>query len=99
MYNAEVVYSLVFNIHGSSSLLIDILGSYVAVSTKVRKEIVGKAKKLGINISEFLQRNLKEEVKKREIELITRRLNELGDVLDAIDIERVVRHMREDRES
>ena len=50
-----------FNIHGSS-LLIDILGSYVAVSTKVRKEIVEKAMKLGINVSEFLQRKLKEKV-------------------------------------
>jgi len=31
--------------------------------------------------------------------LITRRLIELSDVLDAIDIERVVRHVREDRVS
>jgi LytS/YehU family sensor histidine kinase len=74
------------------------LGSYVTVSTKVRREVVEKAKRLGINISEFLRRKL-EEVKKREIELITRRLSELSDVLDAIDIERVVRHVREDRES
>ncbi len=51
-----------FNIHGSSSLLIDILGSYVAVSTKVRKEIVEKAMKLGINVSKFLHRKLKEKV-------------------------------------
>ena len=31
--------------------------------------------------------------------MITRRLIELSDVLDAIDIERVVRHVREDRVS
>jgi len=42
--------------------LIDILGGYVAVSTKIRKEIVEKAMKLGINVSEFLQRKLKEKV-------------------------------------
>jgi LytS/YehU family sensor histidine kinase len=75
------------------------LGSYVTVSTKVKREVVEKAKRLGNNISEFLRRKLEEEVKRREIELITRRLNELSDVLDAIDIERVVRHVREDRES
>jgi post-segregation antitoxin (ccd killing protein) len=68
------------------------------VSTKVRKEVMEKAKRLGINISEFLRRKLEEEFERREIELITRRLNELSDVLDAIDIERVVRHVREDRE-
>ena len=57
-----------------------------------------RAKRLGINISEFLRRRLKEEVEKREVELITRRLSELNNVLDAIDIERLVRHVREDRE-
>ena len=59
------------------------MGSYVTVSTKVRRE--------------FLRRKLKEEVEKREVELITRRLSELSNVLDAIDIERLVRHVREDR--
>jgi LytS/YehU family sensor histidine kinase len=74
------------------------MGSYVTVSTKVRREIVERAKRLGINISEFLRRKLEEEVERRELELITRRLSELSDVLDAIDIERLVRHVREDRE-
>ena len=40
----------------------DILGSYVTVSTKVRKEAVEEARRLGINISEFLRRKLKEKV-------------------------------------
>jgi len=75
------------------------MGSYVTVSTKVEREVVEKAKRLGINVSEFLRRKLEEEFERREIELITKRLNELSDVLDAIDIERVVRHVREDRES
>ena len=73
------------------------MGSYVTISTKVRREIVERAKMLGINIFKFLRRKLKEEVEKREVELITRRLSELSDVLDAIDIERLVRHVREDR--
>jgi post-segregation antitoxin (ccd killing protein) len=45
--------------------LIDILGSYVTVSTKVRKEVVEKAKRLGINVSEFLRRKLEEEFERR----------------------------------
>ena len=58
-----------------------------------------KAKRIGINIFEFLRRKLEKEVKRREVELITRRLSELREVLDAIDIERIVRHVREDRGS
>jgi hypothetical protein len=50
-------------------------------------------------LSEFLRRKLEEVVERRELELITRRLSELREVLDAIDIERVVRHVREDRGS
>ena len=72
--------------------MIDILGSYVTVSTKVRKEAVEEVRRLGINISEFLRRKLEEKVE-GEVELITRRLSELREVLDAIDIERVARHM------
>jgi hypothetical protein len=43
-------------------------------------------------LSEFLRRKLKEKVE-GEVELITRRLSELREVPDAIDIERVVRHV------
>ena len=50
-------------------------------------------------LSEFLRRKLEEEVERREVELITRRLSELREVLDAIDIERIMRHISEDRES
>jgi post-segregation antitoxin (ccd killing protein) len=55
------------------------LGSYVTVSTKVKREVVEKAKRLGINISEFLRRKLEEEVERREIELIARRFEELSE--------------------
>lgn len=45
-----------------SGLLVDILCSYIAVSTRVRREVVEKAKRLGNSISEFLRRKLKEKV-------------------------------------
>ena len=48
-------------VHGSN-LLVDFMSSYVTVSTKVRREFVEKAKRLGINISEFLRRKFEEKV-------------------------------------
>jgi LytS/YehU family sensor histidine kinase len=74
------------------------LGGYVTVSTKVRREVAERARELGINISELLRAKLEEEVRRRELGLISRRLDALKDALDAIDIGRVVRHIREDRE-
>jgi antitoxin CcdA len=78
---------------------VSVLGSYVTVSTKVRREVVEKARMLGISISEFLRMKLEEEVKRRELELIKQKLDSLGDVLEAVDVERIVRHVREDREA
>ncbi len=75
------------------------MGSYVTVSTKVRREVVEKARMLGISISEFLRMKLEEEVRRRELELIKQKLDSLGDVLEAVDVERIVRHVREDREA
>jgi Post-segregation antitoxin CcdA. len=75
------------------------MGNYVTVSAKVRRDVVERARALGIDISEFIRRVLEEEVSRRELELIRMRLDELRDVLSAIDVDRVVKHIREDRES
>jgi antitoxin CcdA len=75
------------------------MGSYVTVSTKVRREIVEKARMLGISISEFLRMKLEEEVRRRELELIKQKLDSLRDVLDTLDVERIAGHVREDREA
>jgi LytS/YehU family sensor histidine kinase len=75
------------------------LGSYVTVSTKVRRDVVERARRLGINVSEFLRRVLEEEVEKRGLELLGRRLEEIKDVLESLDIERIAGHIREDREA
>jgi LytS/YehU family sensor histidine kinase len=78
---------------------VGVLDSYVTVSTKVRREVVEKARMLGINISEFLRMKLEEEVKKRELELVKQKLDSLRDVLEAVDVERIAEHVREDREA
>ena len=75
------------------------MGGYTTVSTKVRKELKEEAEKLGIKISEVLRRALEEEVRKRRLEELEKKLNKMSDVLEKIDIDRVVSSIREERES
>jgi len=74
------------------------MGRYVTVSTKVRKELRDEAKKLGINISGVLRKALEEEIKRRKIKLLKKKLENLKNALDKIDINRIVNHIREDRD-
>jgi len=75
--------------------------SWVTVSTKVRKELLEKAKEYRINISEVLRRALEEEVRKREEEEARKAAKELAEALrkSNITIEEVVRSIREDRDN
>jgi antitoxin CcdA len=75
------------------------MGSYVTVSVKVRRDFVEKAKALGVNISEVVGKAIEEEVRRRELELIRKRLESVKDLLDQVDIDRVVKSIREGRES
>jgi len=79
--------------------MVVIMGSYITVSTKVRREVVEKARRLGVNVSEVLRRTLEEEVRRRELENLGKRLNELDSVLEKIDVKEIVGLIREDRES
>jgi len=79
--------------------MVVIMGSYITVSTKVRKEVVEKARRLGVNVSEFLRKTLEEEVRRRELEHLGKKLNELGSVLEKIDMNEIMSLIREDRES
>jgi LytS/YehU family sensor histidine kinase len=79
--------------------MVVIMGSYITVSTKVRKEVVEKARRLGVNVSEFLRKTLEEEVRRRELEHLEKKLNELDSVLEKIDMNEIMSLIREDRES
>lgn len=70
----------------------------MTVSVKVRRDLVERARALGVNVAEVVRRAVEEEVKRRELELIRRRLEDVKDFLDLIDIDRVVKNVREDRE-
>ncbi|RLE58967.1 MAG: hypothetical protein DRJ32_05480 [Thermoprotei archaeon] len=75
------------------------MGKYVTISTKVRRELKEEAERLGIKISEVLRRALEEEVRRRKLEELRKKLDELDDVLEKIDINRIVEAIREDREA
>ena len=74
------------------------MGSYVTVSTKVRRELKEEAEKLGINVSMVLRKALEEEVRKRRQQKLLEKLEAFRDVLDGIEVEELVRLVREDRE-
>jgi len=75
------------------------LSRYVTVSAKVPRELRDEAERLGIRISEFLRKALEEEVKKKKIEVLKEELNTISAILDKIDVNRIVKHIREDREA
>lgn len=75
--------------------------SWVTVSTKVKKELLEKAKEYGINVSEVLRKALEEEVKKKEEDEARKAAKELAEALreSNITIEEVVKSIREDRDN
>lgn len=77
--------------------MVVIMSRYTTVSTKVRKEVREEAEKLGIKVSEFLRNALEEELKKRKLALIKKRLEEAEEALNKLDIDRLVENIREDR--
>ena len=70
------------------------MSDWVTVSTKVRREVLEKAREYGINVSELLRSALEEEVKRREEvkEAAIRIANELK-----VTREEVARLIEEDR--
>lgn len=74
------------------------MGRYITVSTKVRRELKEEAERLGINVSAVLRRALEEEVRKKRQQKLLERLEAFRDVLDRIDVDELVRLIREDRE-
>lgn len=72
---------------------------YETISVKVPAEFKQKMKKYGINSSKLLRKTLEQEIRTREIEEIQSEIQELGDILDKIDMADVVANIKSDRES
>jgi len=70
--------------------------SWVTVSTKVKKEILEKARKYNINISEVLRKALEQEIARREEEEARKSTERISKEL-RLSEEEVARLIREDR--
>ncbi len=73
------------------------MAEYVTVSTKVKKKLKEEAERLGVKVSEVLRNALEQEVRRRQLEELEKKLENLGTVLDKLDIDRIARLIREDR--
>jgi antitoxin CcdA len=71
--------------------------SWVTVSTKVKKEILEKARKYNINISEVLRKALEQEIARREEEEARKSTEKISKEL-RLSEEEIARLIREDRE-
>jgi|YelNatPaOPRAMG01_1025707.scaffolds.fasta_scaffold08287_6 post-segregation antitoxin (ccd killing protein) len=68
------------------------------MSTKVRRSLLEKARKLGINVSEVLRRALEEEVRKRKVEWALKVMDEISQRIE-LDVEArdLIRKFRDKR--
>ncbi|BBG25930.1 type II toxin-antitoxin system CcdA family antitoxin [Sulfuracidifex tepidarius] len=70
------------------------MGEWVTTSTKVRREILEKAKEYNINVSEVLRKALEEEVKKKEEEHARRLLDLASKEVAKIDTDEVFEELK-----
>ncbi|MGC8583439.1 MAG: type II toxin-antitoxin system CcdA family antitoxin [Thermoproteus sp.] len=75
--------------------------SWVTVSTKVRRSVLEKARRYGINVSELLRKALEEEVRRRELEELASLAERVAEGLRKASAvygeDYVARSVREDR--
>ena len=74
------------------------MGGYVTVSAKVRRELLDEARRLNVNVSELIKSALENEVRTRRLMLLEEKLKAKKAILEKIDVNKVVRLIREDRE-
>ncbi|WP_155863413.1 type II toxin-antitoxin system CcdA family antitoxin [Acidianus infernus] len=70
------------------------MGEWVTASTKVRREILEKAREYNINVSEVLRKALEEEVRKREEEKARELLDLASKEVAKINTDEVVEELR-----
>lgn len=75
------------------------MGRYVTVSVRMRRELLEEARRLNINIPELIRSTLENEVRRHRLILLEERLKGEKEILAKINIEDIVRLIREDREA
>ena len=71
------------------------MGMYVTVSARMRRELLEEARRLNINTSELIRCTLENEVRRHRPILLEERLKGEKEILDKINIEDIVRLIRE----
>ncbi|MCC6018863.1 MAG: type II toxin-antitoxin system CcdA family antitoxin [Candidatus Verstraetearchaeota archaeon] len=73
------------------------MSGYVTVSVRVKRELLDEARRLNINVSELIRGALENEVRRRRLMLLEEKLKAKKSILEKIDVDMVVRLIREDR--
>lgn len=73
------------------------MSKYTTVSTKIPQELKEKMKELRIKPSRLLRKAIEDEIRRREAEKVKEEIERLRSVLDKVNIEEVVKGIREDR--
>lgn len=71
----------------------------VTVSTKIPKQLKEKIERFKIKPSKILRKALEDEVKKREIEELKEEIDRLKPILEKVNIEDIVKSIREERDT
>lgn len=75
------------------------MGKIVTVSAKISEELKQKMDELNIKASKIIRKAIEDEVKRKEVEKLKEMLEEAEPILAKLSVERVVRSIREDRDS
>jgi len=70
----------------------------VTVSAKIPKQLKEKMKQLKIKPSRVVRKAIEDEIKRKEIEAIKEEINRLKPILEKVNMDDVVKSIREDRE-
>lgn len=71
----------------------------VTVSAKIPKQLKEKMKQLKIKPSRVVRKAIEDEIKRKETEALKEEINRLKPILEKVNMEDVVKSIREDRES
>ncbi len=74
------------------------MGKYVTVSVKIPAKLKEELEKYGIKPSILLKKAIEEELRNREIKRIKEEIERIKPTLAKLQIEEIVRLIREDRE-
>ncbi len=71
---------------------------YVTISARIRKDLKEEMDRLGIKPSEVIKRAVEESIRKKKMEILKTRVEEIRELLNKVSEEEWVSALRESRE-